>query len=686
MKPELIVIDTLEGLEKLKAYLAPFDYIAFDTETTGLSRQDEIIGLSVCAEETKAFYVLLQRFDVETKQLIPTPCQSVIKEFLPVLRDKSLICHNAVFDCMMVKSNYDIDLMPYLHTDTLILGHLLNENRKNGLKELAYSLFGEDSAQESKEMKESVLRNGGKLTKKTYEMWKCDSLIMAKYGAKDALLTYKLFLALVPKLYEQGLDKFFYEDESMPLLRGPTYDLNTVGLEVDTEKLLTLKKTLEAECEELKASIYKEIHDKVKDRYPGITKNTSFNIGACQQLSWLLFGVYELEFGTLTKAGKTLCKQLDMRLPYSKVAKRTFIAEVARRKDQDCYGKKIRDPWVYIAVDKAILKKIAPKLKWVEKLLEYQKKMKLLSTYVEGIEERVRYGIIQPSFLQHGTSSGRFASRNPNFQNLPRDDKRIKSCIKARRNRVFVGADYSQLEPRVFASISNDARLLESFKSGWDFYSTIGIETYEKPECSPQKEGPGSFGQEYPKLRQDSKVFTLAATYGATGYQLAPLMGKTPEEAQQDIDRYFEKFPKVKEMMEDSHNQAKANGYVTNIFGRPRRIPDAKKITQIYKKTPHSELPYEARKLLNLSVNHRIQSTAASIVNRAAIELSTNCRLAGIDCRLVLQVHDSLIVECREDDAQSVALLMQDAMENAVHLPGVKLEAVPKIGKTLADV
>lgn len=693
MKLELIVIKSIPEIDGLIDYLKDKEYVAFDTETTGLSKHDEIIGLSVCAEENKAYYIII-------KEWIPDGIRGpghlaaswigisgyVRDVLMPVLANKKLICHNGVFDCMMVKSNYGVELMPAIHTDTMILAHLLNENRRVGLKELASSMFGEDSVNEAKEMKESVISNGGKLTKTCYEMYKCDSHIMAKYGAKDALLTYKLFLALIPELYVQGLDKFFYEDESMPLLRGPTYSLNTAGLQVDTQRLLTLKKTLEAECQEAKAFIYREIHEKVKDKYPGTTKETTFNIGACQQLSWLLFGVYGLEFGTLTKAGKTLCKQLDMKLPYTKVAKRAFIVEIQRRKDDVCYDKKIREPWCYIAADKAILKKLAPKYKWIEKLLEYQKKMKLLSTYVEGIEERIKYGIIQPSFLQHGTTGGRYASRNPNFQNLPRDDKRIKACIVARPGRVFVGADYSQLEPRIFASISGDERLCKAFKEKTDIYSVVGIEVYEKPECRPYKEGNQAFGTEYPKLRQDAKTFMLAATYGATGFQLSPMMGKTADEAQQDIYSYFEKFPKVREMMLESHNQAKTQGYVTNLFGRPRRIPQAMNIPKIYKNTSHSDLPYEARKLLNLAMNHRVQSTAASIVNRSAIHFYENCKLSGISCNLVLQVHDSLIVECAKEDAKSVALLMQDAMESTCELPGVSLEAVPKIGINLSEV
>jgi len=134
------------------------------------------------------------------------------------------------------------------------------------------------------------------------------------------------------------------------------------------------------------------------------------------------------------------------------------------------------------------------------------------------------------------------------------------------------------------------------------------------------------------------------------------------------------------------HAQAKAEGRVTNLFGRPRRIPAAKQLTELYGNAEHHELPYEARNILNLAMNHPIQSTGASIVNRSAIALHKNLHRAGINAKIVLQVHDSLIVECDEQDAESVKLLMQDAMENTCELPGVRLIAEPKIGYNLAEV
>lgn len=708
MKPLLTVIETPQGINDLREYLKDFEYIAYDCETTGLSRRDEVIGFSVCAEETKAFYVVLSKWDFpQTPEGVRTEREMVYypenkAASLPLLEDlksKQLIMHNAIFDCIMAEAFFKVSLIHSVHTDTMVLAHLLDENRSYALKELGREMYGADADKEKKVMNASIIANGGSVTKDKYELYKADAKLIGEYGAKDTILTYKLFTDLVPQLYEQGLDAFFYEDEAMLLLRTSTYELNNTGLQIDTNALTTLKKQLEADCIEAKTFILSEIAPHVKDKYPGLKKKDHFNIGSSNQLAWLLFGVLGLQFNTLTKGGKELCKKLSMKPPYHPGAKKDFIAMCLQRKDEiyeqetktstkTVRAKKIKDPWTYIQVDNKTLAKYADKLKWVKRLLEYKKNLKLLDTYVCGIEAGVNYGVIQPSFLQTGTTSGRYSSKSPNFQNLPRKDKRIKSCVVSRPGKAFVGADFSQLEPRVFAYMSQDERLMEAFAdASTDFYSVIGMSVNDIFDALPQKEGhPDAFGIKYSKLRDDAKVIALASAYGSTAFQLAPTTGKSIEETEEIIEKYFERFPKVLQMMLDSHAQAKAKGAVTSLYGRPRRIPEATSINKIYGDVPHAQLPYIARNILNLSMNHRIQSTAASIVNRAAIKFYHLCEDAGIKAPVVLQVHDQLVAECSTADSENVALLLQEAMENAVTLLGIRLEAVPKIGHKLSEL
>jgi len=686
----LKVIENIEGVKSLIEYLKPFEYVAFDTETTGLTKRDEVIGISVCAEEDKAFYIVLSYWDTNTNKLVYNhDLWPEVKNLLNHLKTKNLIAHNAVFDCMMLESYMGIRLIDSIHTDTMILAHLLNENRRVGLKDLASTMYGESSTFEQAAMKESIAKNGGLATKAKYELFKADKHLIGEYGAKDALLTLKLFNDLVPELYQQGLEDFFYKDESMPLLRGPTYDMNTTGLQVDINALTTLKKTLEAECAEAKAFIYDEIGPLIKGK-------AKFNVEAPQQLSWLLFGQLNLDYERLTSVGKEVCKKLTGRLPYYPKARRDFI-DICLRDEGTPYqpeaivnGKKVKAklvkaPWAYIAADKSTLKSLSHRYKWIEKLLEYKANMKLLNTYIKGIEDGIHYSVLQPRFLQTGTTSGRYSSQNPNWQNLPRDDQRIKECIVSRPGKVFVSADYSQLEPRVFSYYSQDPRLMSAFDGKSDFYSVVGIEVFDKHDALPLKEGhPNAFGVKYKKLRDLSKVIALATAYGATPHKLASTTGKSIDDTQQDMNNYLERFPGVKKMMLEAHELAKNNGYVTNIFGRKRRIPDAIKISKIYGRQSHENLPYEARQILNLACNFRIQGTGASIVNRAMIAFYSNARNLDLDCKIVSMVHDEVIVECKKEDEDIISLLLRDAMETSTILQGVPLEAIPRVTRTLA--
>ncbi len=702
---KLIIIKTLAELRQLKEYIKDKEYIAFDTETTGVVKESKVVGFSICADIEVGYYVVLSYWDVEQQKLIDLETLDEAYEFLKLLVDKRLIMHNGLFDCYMVENNYKLSLINSLHTDTLMLGHLLDENRSNGLKELGSSIFGLGAKAEQIEVKENVHKNGGKLTRDCYELYKADADILGKYGAKDAILTLKLFYHLVPELYDQGLESFFYDNECMPLLKGPTYHMNTTGLKIDMDKLLMLKRTLEAECLEAKALIFKEIMPYIQHKYPGTNKRNEFNIQASKQISWLLFIVFKAQFMVLTKEGKELCKALDLKLPYAPAAKRNFISIVESKKGHVYQQgkinpktgkmgrpKKIGDPQNYLCADKITLKKYADQFVWVKKLLEYSKNKKLLSTYIEGIIERQNYNIIQPNFLQHGTTSGRYSCKNPNFQNLPRDDKRIKDCIVARPGKVFIGADYSQLEPRVFASFSKDERLLNCFKIGDDFYSVIGAEISGYKGLSLKKDAANSFAKTHPEFRNIAKTVALAATYGTTAPKMASILNKSMDEAQEIIDNYFEAFPSVKQFMLESHELAKASGVAYNAYGRPRHIPKAKLINKIYGKTEHKGLPYEIRNILNLSVNHRVQSTGASIMNRAAIEVASRCQeLALLDpkwglVRIVMQVHDELILEGPQELGNDISILLKDCMENTTALPGVDLVAEPKIGKTLAEL
>lgn len=706
MREQLIVIRDNAGVAALRDYLKDKDIVSLDTETTGVTQSSEIIGYSICAEPEKAFYVITAYWDVDSQTLRYTACKDTAADVMQDLVGKRLVMHNGCFDAQMIERNYGVSLIESLFADTLVLAHLIDENRKVGLKELAEAMYGETARQEQIEMRESVTRNGGQLTKQNYELYKGDADLIARYGAKDTILTLRLFYDLLPQLDDEGMVDFFFNDESMPLLRTATYQLNTEGLKVDVEKLQKLKRELEIEAAELCALIDREITPHVKDRYPGTNKRNTFNIDSRVQLSWLLHEKLNEQFVKVSNAGADLCRSdlINLRRPYSNPAKREFIRAVTDNKGKVWRTKgtwdwkkkkflgeaKVRDYWTYLSTDRTTLQTFAKKYKWVEALLKLRKVDKIRGTYVEAILERHEYGIIRPSFLQHGTTSGRYSSKSPNFQNIPRDDKRVKACIVSRPGKVFVGADMSQLEPRVFASISQDKALMGCFASGEDFYSVVGAPIFGKTGCSLFKDDPNSFAKKYPQLRDRSKVIALATPYGRTAAQQASAMGISVEESQDLIDRYFAAYPSVEKMMLESHEMVKARGYVENLFGRKRRIPEAREIKKKYGDLPHNELPYQARNLLNLAMNARVQSTGASIMNRAAIAFCAVCKElaqedpAWAEVKIVLQVHDQLIAESPEHLAEQVVEVMRETMEHSVELPGVQLIADPIISKDLS--
>lgn len=700
---QLHLINTIPEFEAMLCALLDQNkddaFVAFDTETTGVEKDSEIVGMSVAWGLEEAYYVVLSHWDAENKILIRNQELWDVASALPTaLLDYRLVMHNAIFDCEKVRRTWGIELIQNVHTDTQELWHLLDEENSCALKEISGRLLGVSATAEQQAMKASVMERGGIWQDKKggiKEMYKADPSLLGYYGAKDVILTLNIFYIGAERLFDQGLDKFFYEEESMPLLRTGTYQMNTAGLKVDLPKIKQLQSDLEYECGRLTVEIQDEIAKHTKEMYPkGFGKKKGeFNMGSSSQLAWLLFIKLDNVFGTLTDGGRKIAQQYIGKVPYNIGEKKEFVRTLTKLNNPKFAPQK------FMQVNKDTLMPFAVKYEWVRKLLYLKAADKLLNTYAIGIQDKVRYGVVYPSFLQHGTTSGRYSSSKPNFQNLPRKDKRIKSCIMARPGMAFVGADYSQLEPRVFASRSQDQNLMASFARGEDFYAVIGVPVFKKFECSLIKEGPTSFDKLYPRLRDDTKQFALASPYGTTANQQCKKLkgedgkGLTKQEAQALIDAYFEEYPSVLKMMHDRHNEAVTNGVVYSLYGRPRRIPGAVRIPKIYgPRWKHGDLPYQARTLLNLAVNHSIQSSGASIVNRAAVAFcNTVAERAKTDerwakVRLVLQVHDELVAECPIEIAEKVVQVLKFAMEETTILPGVKLVAEPKIAYNLADL
>lgn len=683
------IIEDDAGFDRFEAYFKDHEFISFDTETTGLAKDATIIGYSMAAELHLGWYVVLYYWDKINKVIVKTPIFDRAVHYLQEVKKKNLVTHYGIVDVQWVKTNFQVNLLESVHTDTMVLVHTVDENKFSyQLKELGVQEFGEDAKKEQAEMKASVIEQGGIWEEKkggSKEMYKADRYIMGRYAAKDAILTLKILYAYLPRLFEQKLEKFFYEEETMPLFKTCTYQLNTVGLKIDIDKLQQLESELRANCARLMEEINFEIKPYIQDKYPGTSAVKTFNINSGQQLAWLLFTKLGNDWKKVTKGGRVKAVELLGKPPYTPTMRKLFVNTLNE------LGIK---PEKYIQCDKKALLNYSSKYKWVAKLLEYKKEEKLLNTYVEGIQRFMKYGVIHPGFLQHGTVSGRYSSRGPNFQNLPRDDKRIKKCIVARPGKTFVGADYSQLEPRTFTSQAQDPILLAGFKNNEDFYSVVGIPLFNKTECSANKKATNYFGDKFPIYRQISKTTALGIAYGETPYKLADELrdeeGKNLpiDFCTQLIEDYWQKYEGIRNFVNESHAQVVKTGVVYTQFGRPRHIPEAKKIALFGfpESCSTKDLKYNYRTLLNLAVSFRVQGTAASIINRAAIAFIRRTTELGIECNIVMQVHDEIIAECNTEHAETVAAILKDCMENTNSLNGVALIADPKIAQNIADL
>lgn len=410
-----------------------------------------------------------------------------------------------------------------------------------------------------------------------------------------AFITYvvkELKNVLGQKLEEQNSLKLFKEIE-MPLslvLAKMQYE----GMYIDKDELIEFGKELKNGIEELTKQIYE-------------LAGEEFNINSTQQLGNILFEKLNLTTSKKTKKG------------YS--------------------------------TDVDVLEKIRKEHPIVEKILEYRSLMKLNSTYVEGIlpyiNEKTKR--IHSYFHQTVTATGRISSTEPNLQNIPTRielGKRLRKVFKPKEGYVFVDADYSQIELRVLAHISQDEHMLEAFRNGEDIHKQAASKVLGIPLEEVTKE-----------QRSDAKAVNFGIVYGISDFGLAEQLGTTRKRAKEYIEQYLEKYSGIDKFMKDVVEDAKEKGYVETLFNRKRRIPELKSNNYMVRQ-------FGARAAMNTP----IQGTAADIMKIAMVNLNRELEATNIDAKIILQVHDELILEVAEKDKEQAKELLKRCMETAVTL------------------
>ncbi len=298
----------------------------------------------------------------------------------------------------------------------------------------------------------------------------------------------------------------------------------------------------------------------------------------------------------------------------------------------------------------------------VSLLLEYRTLAKLKSTYSDGLQDCVAAdGRIHTTFNQTETRTGRISSLEPNLQNIPvrtNEGKRLREFFVADSGKVLVDADYSQIELRVLASMSGDENMISAFKSGADIHTATAAQVFNLP-----------IEMVTPVLRSRAKAVNFGIVYGIGAFSLAKDIGVTRKEADNYIKSYLAAYPKVSEYMENTISKAKQNGYVTTLFGRKRYLPELSNSNGMIRAFGE-----------RVARNAPIQGTAADIIKLAMVKVFDRLEKEVPSAKLILQVHDELIVECFENDADKVCSILKCEMEAAADL-AVTLTADAAYGK-----
>ena len=326
-------------------------------------------------------------------------------------------------------------------------------------------------------------------------------------------------------------------------------------------------------------------------------------------------------------------------------------------------GKKTKTGW---STNAAVLDKLRGKHPIVEQILDYRTLTKLKSTYADGLLKEISAdGRIHTNFQMTVTATGRLSSTEPNLQNIPVRRElgaQIRKMFVASPGKVLVDADYSQIELRLLAHIANDETMIAAFRSGEDIHAVTASQVFGVP-----------LAEVTPLQRSHAKAVNFGIVYGISAFSLAQDIGVFQSEAKAYMDSYFAKYHGVRTYMTRVVEQAKADGYVTTLFGRRRELPELKS-------SNFNLRSFGERVALNMP----IQGTAADIIKAAMVRVDARMRAEHLQARLLLQVHDELIVECPAEEAETVQAILTEEMEHVVDYR-VPLLVDAKIGASWAE-
>ena len=604
---EVVVVRDEAALADLATRLAAAQWISFDVETDSLERLlAGVVGICLAVAPPVAYYIPIGhvngaaqadsgQMNLFAGEAQPAPGQlplaQVVEAIGPALRDPAIpkVAHNAKFDCMIL-SRHGLPVSPVAF-DTMIAEWLTDPATKHkGLKDLARHRLGA-------EMTDIETLIGRGKTQTTFAQVPIETA--APYGAADADMTLRLLPLLRRELEEKGLTRLLeLEMDLLPVIM----DMERAGVRIDVEFFRHMSQDLAVALLKLEQTIYE-------------IAGEPFNINSTQQLSDMLF------------------KKLG--LPREGL-------------------KKIASGHYSTAFDVLEGLRASDKSGIVAAIIEHRELGKLKGTYVDALPQLInpQTGRIHTSFSQIGAVTGRLASSNPNLQNIP-----IRSEVGQQLRRgfisepgwVFLSADYSQVELRILAHISQDETLLDAFRNDRDIHTTTAAAVYGIPMESVTR-----------NQRNFAKRVNFGLIYGMSSFRLARESGLTSGEAETFVKKYFAQFPGVERYLEETRLKARVDGFVETLFGRRRYFP-------IFKTAMSAANRQAVMRAEREAVNHPIQGTAADIIKIAMIRLHEQLR-ARFQARMVLQVHDELLLELPREEVEAVRPLVVETMCDAFEL------------------
>lgn len=508
--------------------------------------------------------------------------KKIVDQFKPLFEnDKILkIGQNLKFDVLMLKQ-YGVEVKGELF-DTMIAHYLIQPELRHGMDALAEQYLKYKTVT----YEELTTENG----KKNLPLRSVDKNRLADYAAEDADITFQLYEIFKEELVKNNLDKLFNTIE-MPLMHV-LCEMENAGVTIDEKSLKESSVKMTAEMDKIANEIYS-------------LAGHSFNISSPKQVGEVIYN----ELNLVEKVKKTKGGQMS--------------------------------------TSEDVLISLKSKHPIIEKILDYRGVKKLLSTYIDALPEIVNShtGKIHTSFNQTVTSTGRLSSSNPNLQNIPvRDNmgREIRRCFVASDDCVFLSADYSQIELRVMAHVSEDEGLISSFLSGFDFHQDTASKIFKVPTEEVTKE-----------MRSKAKTANFGILYGISAFGLAERLSISRDEAKQMIESYFEAFPKVYDFLEKTKAFAHEHEYVETLFGRRRFIQDIN--------SRNGSLRQNAERN---AINAPIQGTAADIIKMAMINIQREIESRGLKSRMIIQVHDELNFNVLKSEEDIMREIVKSEMEN----------------------